>query len=316
MYRRFRVGSIVSLAAVALLAVPSGAGASAVPARAPVPAHWWQADGSAHDTPGRGVRADNGQIMGAGFAPGPSGAERAFSFAGGGQEVVFSNTGGNRGTGEFTFEFDIKTTAAIEQAVWEKRIACDTNGTPFWGFRMAATGSIGFEYGTPPERDYSGVSSRMRINDGVWHQVAVTRHGRTVKLYVDGTLQATATTPATADVSNGAALRAGVSMCDGIDGTSAFTGELAELMIFRSALTQPQIQALGRAGGLTCVRCAPRGRALGAPGAKVAGRGGVRHRGGVADIDDLRNLTTAAPWTRAPRRTRPRGGTAGWCLLR
>jgi hypothetical protein len=245
---RFKVGSIVSLAAVALLAVPSGAGA---PAAAPVPAHWWQAKGNAHDTPGPGARADNGRIMGAGFAPGPSGTERAFSFAGRGQQVVFNKTGGNRGTGDFTLAFDIKTTATIKQAVWEKRIACDTNGTPFWGFRMAADGSIGFEYGTPPNRDYSSVGSTTSINNGAWHQVAVTRHGRTVKLYVDGTLEATTTTPATADVSNDAALRAGVSMCDGIDGTSPFTGDLAELMIFTAALTQPQLQALARAGGLT-----------------------------------------------------------------
>jgi len=36
-----------------------------------------------------------------------------------------------------------------------------------------------------------------------------------------------------------------VSECDGIDGTNPFTGELDELMIFRSALTQQQIQSLG-----------------------------------------------------------------------
>jgi hypothetical protein len=42
-----------------------------------------------------------------------------------------------------------------------------------------------------------------------------------------------------------------VSTYDGIDGTQPFTGELAELMIFRSALTQPQIQALGMSQGLT-----------------------------------------------------------------
>jgi hypothetical protein len=29
--------------------------------------------------------------------------------------------------GAFTFAFDVKTTATAQQAVWEKRIACNTN---------------------------------------------------------------------------------------------------------------------------------------------------------------------------------------------
>jgi hypothetical protein len=175
------------------------------------------------------------------------GTDQAFSFAGSGQRVVFNKFGGNRHRGDFTLAFDIKTTATVQQAVWEKRIACDTDGTPFWGFRMTGTGqpvgSIGFEYGTPPVASGSA-SSTTSISDGAWHQVAVTRHGVTVKLYIDGNLEATTTTPATEYLANSAAMRAGVSTCDGVDGTSPFTGELDELMIFRSALTQPQIQAL------------------------------------------------------------------------
>jgi sialidase-1 len=252
MGRGLRLGSIVSLAALAVLAVPSGAGASAVPAQAPVPAHWWQANGNANDTPATGVSPDNGRLVGAGFGPGPSGTEQAFTFAGGGQRVIFNKSGGNRGTGDFTFEFDIKTTVTVQQGVWEKRIACDSNGTPLWGFRTSPTGhlpgSIGFEYGNPPRE--SGVISTTSISDGAWHQVAVTRSGGTVKLYIDGTLEATTITPAALNVSNKAPMRAGVSTCDGVDGTSGFTGELAEPMIFRSALTQPQIQALARADGL------------------------------------------------------------------
>ena len=73
---------------------------------------------------------------------------------------------------------------------------------------------------------------------------SVTRHGVTVKLYIDGNLEATTTTPTTQYLANNAPMRAGVSTCDGIDGTHPFTGELDELMIFRSALSQPQIQAL------------------------------------------------------------------------
>ena len=78
----------------------------------------------------------------------------------------------------------------------------------------------------------------------------MTRHARTISLYIDGNLEATTTSATTVNVTNNAPMRAGVSTCDGIDGTAAFTGELDELMIFRTALAQPQIQALGRAEGL------------------------------------------------------------------
>ena len=79
----------------------------------------------------------------------------------------------------------------------------------------------------------------------------MTRHGVTVSLYIDGTLETTITSAATANVTNDARMRAGVSTCDGVDGTDPFTGDLAELMIFRSALTQPQILTLGMSEGLT-----------------------------------------------------------------
>ena len=238
MRQGLRSGSVVSLAALALLIFPSGAGASAV--SAPAPAHWWQAEGNAHDS----VGTDNGRLVGAGFGPGVIGPDQAFSFTGGADQVVFNKAGGNRHRGDFTFVFDVKTTAIVKQALWEKRIACDSNGTPFWGFRMQAGGQANFELFSARDQDNS-VQSTTSVNDGKWHLVAATRHGPTVSLYVDGQLEATGTSTTTFNTTNQAPMRAGVSKCDGIDGTHPFTGELDELMIFRSAFTQSQIQALG-----------------------------------------------------------------------
>lgn len=249
-------GLVAAAAAAALaLAMPAGASTGAAQIRpeqaghtatgAAMPAHWWQAEGNAKDS----VGTDHGRLVGAGFGPGVLGPDQAFSFAGGGQRVVFNKSGGNLGRGDFTLAFDIKTTATVMPVgVWEKRIACNTNGTPFWEFSMVGppqqAGAITFGYGTPPAANPNATST-TRINDGKWHQVAATRHGRTVKLYIDGTLEATATSAATLNLTNTSPMRAGVSTCDGIDGTHPFTGELDELMIFRTAFTQQQIQALG-----------------------------------------------------------------------
>ena len=189
---------------------------------------------------------DNGTLVGVTFGPGVHGSDQAFSFGGAADQVVFNTDGGNPGTGDFTFAFAIKTTAATqEQAVWEKRAQCDSDGTSFWGFRMQPDGQVNFESQNTLGQDYVDLGSTAVVNDGGWHRVAVTRQTTTASLYVDGQLQATSTTATTADISKTTPMRTGVSTCDGVDGTNALVGELDELMIFQVALTQSQIQGLG-----------------------------------------------------------------------
>ena len=208
----------------------------------PSPTYWWQAEGNANDS----VGMDNGTLIGVTFGPGVYGTDQAFSFGGAADQVVFNADGGNRGTGAFTFAFAIKATAATqEQAIWEERAQCDSDGTSFWGFRMQPNGRVNFEAQNTVGQDYIDLGSTAVVSDGAWHWVAVTRQTTTASLYVDGQLQATTTTATTADISKRTPMRAGVSTCDGVDGTTALVGQLDELMIFRVALTQSQIQTLG-----------------------------------------------------------------------
>ncbi len=208
----------------------------------PSPTHWWQAEGNANDS----VGMDNGTLVGVTFSPGTYGTDQAFRFAGAADQVVFDTDGGNPGTGAFTFAFAIKATASTqEQAIWEERAQCDSDGTSFWGFRMQPNGRVNFEAQNTVGQDYVDLGSTAVVNDGAWHRVAVTRQTTTASLYVDGQLQATSTTATTADITKRTPMRAGVSTCDGIDGTNALVGQLDELMIFGVALTQSQIQALG-----------------------------------------------------------------------
>ena len=208
----------------------------------PSPAHWWQAEGNANDS----VGTDNGTLVGVTFGPGVHGTDQAFSFGGADDQVVFNTANGNPGTGDFTYAFAIKATAATqEQAIWEKRAQCDSDGTSFWGFRMQPNGRVSFEAQNTVGQDYMNLGSKAVVDDGAWHWVAVTRRTTMASLYVDGQLQSMTTTTTTADISKSTPMRAGVSTCDGIDGTTAFVGQLDELMIFRVALTQSQIQTLG-----------------------------------------------------------------------
>ena len=221
--------------------------ATPVPAASPTPVppsptHWWQANGNANDS----VGMDDGTLVGVTFGPGVYGTDQAFSFGGAADQVVFDTDGGNPGTGDFTFVFAIWTADATqEQAIWEERAQCNSDGTSFWGFRMQPNGRVNFEAQNTVGQDYMDLGSTAVVNDGAWHWVAVTRQTTTASLYVDGQLQATTTTATTADISKRTPMRAGVSTCDGVDGTSALVGQLDELMIFRVALNQSQIQTLG-----------------------------------------------------------------------
>ena len=208
----------------------------------PSPAHWWQAEGNANNS----VGTDNGTLVGVTFGPGVHGTDQAFSFDGADDQVVFNTANGNPDTGDFTYAFAIKATAATqEQAIWEKRAQCNSDGTSFWGFRMQPNGRVNFEAQNTVGQDYMNLGSTAVVDDGAWHWVVVTRRTTMASLYLDGQLQSMTTTTTTADISKRTPMRAGVSTCDGIDGTTALVGQLDELMIFRVALTQSQIQTLG-----------------------------------------------------------------------
>ena len=207
----------------------------------PQPAHWWQAEGNAKDS----VGSDDGTLKGATFEPGVHGTDQAFSFDGQRAQVVFNNVGGNRWRQDFTFSFFVKTTGQTKQAVGEKRPVCDA--ASFWDFRLSAAGLVQPTLYGGRGRDWTpGLSSTTSVNDGSWHAVALSRHGTTASLYIDGQLEATATTAHPVYLNNDARLRMGMSVCVGVDGARPFTGELDGLRIYHSALSQQQVQGLSR----------------------------------------------------------------------
>lgn len=219
--------------------VTAAPAAQSVASMAPIPTHWWPADGTARDR----IGTDDGQLLnGVTYTSGLRG--QAFHFNGQGSEVRFDEVGGNFGREPFTLAFFIKTTSPVSQAIWEKRPVC--NAASFWGFRM--TGNLwgaelmSDEFGA----DNTGVPGAPIIADGSWHHVALVRDGTTNTIYVDGAHPGTATSPHPVLLSNTAPMRAGMSACTGIDGTNPYDGDLDELMTFNTALRQQQINALIR----------------------------------------------------------------------
>ena len=204
---------------------------------APRPTHWWSANGTAKDRAGK----DDGQLLnGVTYTSGFSG--KAFHFNGQGSEVDFDAVGGNFDRDPFTIAFFVKTTSPVLQAMVGKRPVC--NAASFWDFRT--TGNLwgveldGDEFGT----DDIGVTGAPIIADGNWHHVALVRDGTNNTTYVDGANPETTVSAHPVMLSNSEPMRAGMSACTGIDGTNPYDGDLDELMMFNTALSQQQLNAV------------------------------------------------------------------------
>lgn len=93
--------------------------------------------------------------------------------------------------------------------------------------------------------DYVSFPTPRAINDGNWHQVAVTYNGTSVVAYLDGQLLGRSTFSGTLNT-------LGTSMTlasDPIGGYNQFSGDLADVAIFPAALTTAQVSSLFTASG-------------------------------------------------------------------
>jgi hypothetical protein len=138
-------------------------------------------------------------------------------------------------------------------AFWVRTTTTGGTGTQWWqgqglvdgevanivnDFGVSLLGSrVAFGVGNPD----TTIQSTSNINDGAWHQVAVTRNATTgaMVLYVDGAQQATATGP-TGTRNAAANLRVGSLQTN----LNFFAGQIDEVRLFGVALTAAQVAAL------------------------------------------------------------------------
>jgi subtilisin-like proprotein convertase family protein len=116
-------------------------------------------------------------------------------------------------------------------------------------YDATAVGGIVYEQGSANDINYLQVKSTTNVDNGIYHHVAVTRQGQLVSLYIDGVLNAAnIVNSGIANISNNVQLIAGKSVCDGIDGTQPFAGDLDEQDLWNRALTPAEIHAIYAAG--------------------------------------------------------------------
>lgn len=147
-------------------------------------------------------------------------------------------------TGDFTIEAWIRPTALTRQfaTIVGSNIAGFSGDAWFLmllGNPNANAGKVQFGY---PSSNPILISTTVLSTAGQWYHVAVTRSGSTMRLFIDGALEASATNSATVEISS-AGVRIGSNGWDGA--ASFFTGYIDEFRIlngtaaYTAAFTPP-----------------------------------------------------------------------------
>ncbi len=163
-----------------------------------------------------------------------AGTGAALDFDGLDDQVSLGTTLGSFGTGNFTIEFWVKTTAS-SGAIYSKRSGCGCGN--FLEISLNGSGKIRYEQSEAGCTNLANMTGNLTINNGAWRHVAVVRNGSAVSFFVDGALDKTATpSPTPANINNANVLRLGQGACDRFGG-----GALDELRIWSVARTGDQI---------------------------------------------------------------------------
>lgn len=93
----------------------------------------------------------------------------------------------NVGSGDFTVELDITTTAAAASTVAYQRQTCDA-ARDFWSVSTTPSGAVLFEVNQGGTQYTASSSAPFAVNDGKAHKVLAVRHSGQAYVVVDGRL--------------------------------------------------------------------------------------------------------------------------------
>ena len=213
-------------------------------------AAWWPGDGDANDI----VGTNNGTLLnGATFAPGEVGS--AFSFDGISQcvQIPYSQT---LASSNYSFEAWVKPLAQVSNSLNQSLIFGQSYGRHLIARRGTSGVIIGFYFATSTVNFFGAVST-SEIPIGQFTHLVGTWDGTTVRLYINGVLNAQ-NTPGVSPVDPGCAFSIGGfgNNCGYVG--QFFNGLIDEVSYYNRALSGGEVQAIYLAdGGGKCKVCRP-----------------------------------------------------------
>ena len=202
----------------------------------------WSFDETSGNIASNSVSANNGTVSG-GVTHVTGQVSKAYQFDGNSGAVNLGSNVGNFGTNDFSISYWMRVGTTRPTAVMEKRPYCNMDyGTSWWSIRGTTT--FGIEMGGDHMLNQTGLGTTTALNDNQWHHVVWQRQGLTLRVFVDGALNASSPMPGPINLTNSAAMICGLSSCDYIDGTLPFAGALDELQLFNHALSAQEVKAM------------------------------------------------------------------------
>jgi uncharacterized repeat protein (TIGR01451 family) len=193
---------------------------------------YWSGNGSAQESVGNNNGTAAGNVA---YAPGASGL--AFSLNGTNAYVQFGPA--PFGTSVFSVNFWLQTTNPNAQSVLGNRVSFGHGN--FFQLRMN-NGYLSVELDQDPfGTNYVALGSSRTLDDGVFHQITVTRSGTTVSLFIDGVLDGSATSAGVTNLNSSNPFLIGAEPQVGFP---LFNGLIGDVQIYKTALTPAQVEML------------------------------------------------------------------------
>jgi prepilin-type N-terminal cleavage/methylation domain-containing protein len=170
----------------------------------------------------------------------PGKVNRALNFSNSSNYITAGTTVGTFGTGDFSVAFWLLTSASGIEYPLSKRSSCGCSN--FWNFQVVS-GKIGFEVSEDGCANYAYPATTSTYNDGNWHQVIGIRSGTSVSVYVDGSLQASASSKGTTDLNNSNTFMMGGTIC-----LKSFSGQIDDVRVYTKALSSDEIADIYNGG--------------------------------------------------------------------
>lgn len=193
---------------------------------------WWKAEGNARDSAG----PHHGVLHAIQFRKGVVG--QAFSFEGRPASFIdFGSLAGNFGRRDFSIQFWVKIGRSQNAYILGKHDIC--SNASFW----EVSGGPG---GLRLEVNHNGaghliVRTHHKLNDGYFHLITFVRRGTVLRAYTDAQLDDAIGASGVADLTNNESLIAGQSSCGPPSVADTFKGQLDEVKLYPTALSEDEI---------------------------------------------------------------------------
>lgn len=166
-------------------------------------------------------------------------------FSGASGVLAANHAATNFGTGDYTISCWVKTSSTAKMMIWQESGRNGTNDNQTW-LRIGDNTTnrmTRFDVEDNTGSTFVNLGAPGAVSDNAWHHMVCVRAGLTTSVYIDGVKVGSATAGNLKNVSNAQDFKIGFQ--EGASSNSSFfSGNIDDMIIYRKALSEPEILSL------------------------------------------------------------------------